>query len=54
MTGGTILEGIVALLKSIPILDRWFTKTTAEKEQDAIEKRRKEREEFERTGRPPK
>lgn len=48
----TILESILAALKSIPYFDKWFSKTPTEKIEDAKETARKESDEFRKTGRP--
>lgn len=50
------IAGIVALLadllKALPILNKWFTKTPVEKQDDAKEEIREESKNFEETGRP--
>jgi F0F1-type ATP synthase membrane subunit b/b' len=47
-----ILEIIKQILAAIPILNRWFTKTTSEKIEKREEKVRDDIEEFKKTGRP--
>lgn len=46
------LEAILALLKSLPILDRWFTKTATEKIEDAKEDIAKAVDKMKDEGRP--
>lgn len=50
----SLLEILNGIVKSIPILDRWFTKTPSEKLEDSKEEVREGTDEFVRTGRPPK
>jgi hypothetical protein len=48
----TFLEILKQILAAIPILNRWFTKTPAEKIEKREEEVREEIEEFKKTGRP--
>jgi hypothetical protein len=48
----TILGLIQGFLQAIPILNRWFTKPTESKVEDAAVKARNELDEFKKTGRP--
>lgn len=50
---GAILEAIVGLIKAIPILDKWFTKTPTEKLED-IKKAIDEEEQAVKGGERPK
>jgi hypothetical protein len=51
----TALLGILSeLVKAIPILDRWFTKTPSEKGQDSKDDVRKDVDDFKGDGRPPR
>ena len=47
-----IAAAIMAILKALPILDRWFTKTPTEKIESELEKLRRELEESKKSGRP--
>lgn len=47
-------EALLALLKSIPILNRWFTKTPSESQDDQEQETHEDMEKFKQTGRPPK
>ena len=48
----SIFEFIVALIKAVPIFDRWFTRTPTEQIEDDKERERKRTEEERKTGRP--
>lgn len=47
-----ILEAVLGLIKAIPILDRWFTKPTAQKVEEAKEGARGALDHAKETGRP--
>lgn len=47
-----IIEIISGLIKAIPIFDRWFTKTTVEKQKEAQEDIDKEMDKIKNEGRP--
>lgn len=47
-----IASAIMAIIKALPILDRWFSKTPTEKIESELEKLRREIEESKKTGRP--
>ena len=47
-----ILAAIVSILKAIPLLDKWFTKTEQEQLDDAKKLVEEEKRRFEKIGRP--
>jgi len=47
-----IFETIKEFFKNLPILDKWFTRTTSEKITSDIKKSRKKTDKFRKTGRP--
>lgn len=47
-----IVAAITSFFKSIPILDRWFTKTASEKIADKKKDAREDIDNYKKTGRP--
>jgi|LakMenEpi03Aug12_release.lakeMendotaPanAssembly.Ray.scaffolds.fasta_scaffold825337_2 hypothetical protein len=47
-----IASALMAIIKALPILDRWFTKTPTQKIESELEKLRKDLEEAKKSGRP--
>lgn len=54
MTFKAIVELLLGLIQAIPILDKWFNKSTEAKVEDSKKDIDNEKKEFEETGRPPK
>lgn len=47
-----IASALMAIIKALPIIDRWITKTPTEKIESELEKLRRELEESKKSGRP--